>query len=57
LETVPVRVDNVHIQGLGRTKDDYVTQAVNELFKAASFNEVIFIKDFTQKLQQQMGVN
>ncbi len=40
LDTVPVRIDNIHIQGLGRTKDDYVTQAVHELFKACNFNEV-----------------
>lgn len=40
LETVPVHIDNIHIQGLGRTKDDYVTQAVNDLFKACTFNEV-----------------
>lgn len=40
LESVPVRVENVQINGLSRTKDDYISQSVQELFKATSFKDV-----------------
>ncbi|XP_046382393.1 sorting and assembly machinery component 50 homolog B [Ischnura elegans] len=41
LECVKARVDKVRIEGLGRTKDDLLTNKVQELFKAQDFQEVI----------------
>ncbi|XP_046838189.1 sorting and assembly machinery component 50 homolog B isoform X2 [Vespa crabro] len=35
------RVDKIHIDGLGRTKDDIIKSQVTELFKAHDFQEVI----------------
>lgn len=55
LETVPVRVDNIHIQGLGRTKDDFVTQAVDDLFKANTFNEMVFKASEVQRRLEKLG--
>ena len=37
---VPVRVDIVNVEGLGRTKDDFVQQNVQDVFKAHTFEEV-----------------
>ncbi|KAG8225240.1 hypothetical protein J437_LFUL008777 [Ladona fulva] len=41
LDQVKARVDKVKIEGLGRTKDDILTDKVQELFKAKDFQEVI----------------
>lgn len=41
LEGVPARVDAIHINGLGRTKDDVIQSTVQELFKAHDFQDVI----------------
>lgn len=35
------RVDRVHVDGLSRTKDDIVRSAVDELFHATDFEDVI----------------
>lgn len=42
LEGVKARVDHIHIDGLERTKDDIVVEAVHNLFKAKDFQEVVF---------------
>lgn len=39
-ESVKARVDRIHIDGLGRTKDDIIKAQVSELFKAHDFQEV-----------------
>ncbi|CAG4967717.1 unnamed protein product [Colias eurytheme] len=41
LNGVRARVDRVHIDGLNRTKDDIVKSAVDELFHATDFEDVI----------------
>lgn len=41
LDRVKARVDKVKIEGLGRTKDDILTDKVQDLFKATDFQEVI----------------
>lgn len=41
LEGVKARVDRIHINGLGRTKDDIVQDAVKDLFAAEDFQEVL----------------
>lgn len=37
------RVDRINVDGLGRTKDDIVLEAVGDLFKVSNFEEVSFI--------------
>ena len=37
---VPARVDSIVIDGLGRTKDDYIQRFIKELFTATNFSEV-----------------
>ena len=39
-DRVPAKVDFINIEGLGRTKDDYVRRFINELFQATNFSEV-----------------
>lgn len=41
LQAIKARVDKIHIDGLGRTKDDIIKSQVSELFKAHDFQEVI----------------
>ncbi|XP_071441957.1 sorting and assembly machinery component 50 homolog A [Hetaerina americana] len=41
LDSVKARVDKVKIEGLGRTKDDLLTDKVRELFQAQDFQEVL----------------
>ncbi|XP_047513632.1 sorting and assembly machinery component 50 homolog A [Pieris napi] len=41
LNGVRARVDRVHVDGLSRTKDDIVRSAVDELFHATDFEDVI----------------
>jgi len=55
LDTVPVRVENVKINGLSRTKDDYVSQSVQELFKATTFNELVFKASVVQSKLEKLG--
>lgn len=41
LEKVPVRVDRINVDGLGRTKNDIVEDCIRELFKAKDFQDVL----------------
>lgn len=41
LASLPARVDNVKINGLKRTYDDYVQRAGEGLFKATNFKEIL----------------
>nr|BAN20539.1 conserved hypothetical protein [Riptortus pedestris] len=41
LEGITARVDRVTVEGLSRTKDDIITKAVQDLFTASNFEEVI----------------
>ncbi|KAB0791180.1 hypothetical protein PPYR_02980 [Photinus pyralis] len=41
LEGVRARVDRIHINGLARTKNDYVEGAVQDLFQAVDFQDVL----------------
>ncbi len=38
--TLQVKVQSVHVNGLGRSKDDFVSNQVKPLFKATNFEEV-----------------
>jgi hypothetical protein len=42
LEAVPVSVKNVKLEGICRTKNDYVERAIGDVFSARSFGEVSF---------------
>ena len=37
---IQAKVQRIHLDGLGRTKDDFVSQQVKRVFKAANFEEV-----------------
>lgn len=41
LDGIKARVDKVHVDGLGRTRDDIVVTAVHDLFQAQDFKQVI----------------
>uniref|UniRef100_A0A1B6HH09 Bacterial surface antigen (D15) domain-containing protein n=1 Tax=Homalodisca liturata TaxID=320908 RepID=A0A1B6HH09_9HEMI len=41
LKQLHARVDRISIDGLGRTKDDFIIKAVNELFKVNNFEEML----------------
>lgn len=41
LETLKARVDLVHIEGLQRTKDDFVTGALDDMFKVSTFQDLL----------------
>jgi len=41
LEGIQARVDRIHINGLGRTENDIVEDAVQDLFSARDFQEVL----------------
>ncbi|CAG9767729.1 unnamed protein product [Ceutorhynchus assimilis] len=41
MEKVPVRVDKINVEGLGRTKNDIVEDCIRELFKAKDFQDVL----------------
>lgn len=38
---IQAKVEKVHIEGLGRTKDDLVANSVRDLFKAGDFEQVV----------------
>lgn len=53
LSRFAARVDSVNVGGLGRTYDDYVNRAVQNLFKAKTFNEVVIeVKRSMQQLEE-----
>jgi len=41
LTSIKAKVDKVHVDGLGRTKDDLIVSSVKELFKAGNFEQVV----------------
>lgn len=56
LSRFAARVDNVNVSGLGRTYDDYVNRAVRNLFKAKTFNEVVFEVKTSIKQLEELGI-
>lgn len=55
LEGVRARVDRVHINGLARTKDDYVKGAVQDLFQAIDFQDVLLKAHTVRNKLNSMG--
>ncbi|XP_071809301.1 sorting and assembly machinery component 50 homolog B-like [Asterias amurensis] len=53
---IKVKVEKVHIEGLGRTKDDMVTKHVNQLFKAQTFKDVILKSGVVKQELEELGV-
>jgi len=50
---VPVRVDSVHVEGLGRTKDDYVQSQLKDLFKVTTFEDLMVVSaEVRQRLEK-----
>lgn len=42
LSQTPARVARIHIDGVSRTKDDFVSRLVKEAFSAATFQDLVF---------------
>ncbi|XP_013175880.1 PREDICTED: sorting and assembly machinery component 50 homolog A [Papilio xuthus] len=55
LNGVRARVDRVHVDGLSRTKDDIVRSAVDDLFHATDFEDVILRAHKVRKALDAMG--
>ncbi|XP_038051993.1 sorting and assembly machinery component 50 homolog B-like isoform X2 [Patiria miniata] len=57
---IKVKVERVHIEGLGRTKEDVILKHVSQLFKAETFKDVIFtsgvVKQELEELDMFQGV-
>lgn len=56
LSRFPARVDNVNVGVLGRTHNDYINRAVQNLFKAKTFNEVVFEVKNSMKQLEELGI-
>lgn len=56
LSRFAARVDFVNVDGLGRTHDDYINRAVRNLFKAKTFNEVVFEVKTSMKQLEELGI-
>ncbi|KAL3270662.1 hypothetical protein HHI36_021190 [Cryptolaemus montrouzieri] len=41
VEGISARVDKVHIDGIDRTKDDYIQDCFDDLFKATTFQDIL----------------
>ncbi|XP_012152806.1 sorting and assembly machinery component 50 homolog isoform X2 [Megachile rotundata] len=55
LHAVKVRVDKIHVDGLGRTKDDIIKSQVTELFKAKDFYEVLLRASRVKEKLRSLG--
>ncbi|GBP57358.1 Sorting and assembly machinery component 50 homolog [Eumeta japonica] len=55
LEGVKARVDRIHVEGLGRTRDDVVRLTVDELFDATDFEDVIVRTHKVRNKLESMG--
>ncbi|XP_076336491.1 sorting and assembly machinery component 50 homolog A isoform X2 [Tachypleus tridentatus] len=53
LDKIKARVDKVHVDGVGRTKDDILAKAVKGLFQAHNFEEVLLT---AQDVKQQLEI-
>lgn len=56
LSKFSARVDRVNVGGLERTHDDYINRAVRNLFKAKTFNEVVFETKAAMKELEVLGI-
>lgn len=56
LSKFAARVDAVNVGGLERTYDDYVNRAIQNLFKAKTFNEVVVEVKTSMKQLEQLGI-
>ncbi|XP_022083586.1 sorting and assembly machinery component 50 homolog A-like isoform X2 [Acanthaster planci] len=57
---IKVKVERIRIEGLGRTKDDFIVKHVSQLFEAETFKDVIFksgvVKQELEELDMFQGV-
>ncbi|GAB6019430.1 hypothetical protein CHUAL_001011 [Chamberlinius hualienensis] len=56
LEDIKAKVDRVHIDGLGRTKDDFIIATVKELFNAQDFKQVILGVNEVRNRLESLGI-
>jgi len=49
------RVDHIYVDGLGRTKDDIIVKAVNDLFKVTNFEEMLQHAHATKTKLESLG--
>ncbi|XP_041970829.1 sorting and assembly machinery component 50 homolog [Aricia agestis] len=55
LNGIRARVDKVHVDGLGRTKDDIIKATVDDLFQATDFEDVIMRAHKVRRALDSMG--
>ncbi|EEC08597.1 conserved hypothetical protein, partial [Ixodes scapularis] len=55
LDQIQARVDKVFVDGVIRTKDDILKKAVNDLFLARDFQEVILKTRYVRKQLETLG--
>lgn len=48
-------MDKIHIDGLCRTKDDYVKSAITDLFKSKDFQEVVLRSQEAKSKLESLG--
>jgi len=55
LDHIPARVDIVNLDGLKRTKDDYVTSTIESIFKVTNFEELVYKTTEVQRQLERLG--
>lgn len=56
LSVFSARVDRVNVAGLGRTHNDYINRAVQNIFHAKTFKDVLFEVSKSTKQLEELGI-
>lgn len=55
IKEVPCYVENVHIRGLKRTKDEYVKKELKDVFESKTFNDIVVKSEEVRKKLYKLG--
>jgi len=56
LKQMNARVDRISIDGLARTKDDFISKAVSDLFKVSNFEDMLHQSHLVQRKLEGLGM-
>ncbi|XP_078581194.1 sorting and assembly machinery component 50 homolog [Branchiostoma floridae x Branchiostoma japonicum] len=56
LDSKPVKVERVHVDGLGRTKDDIIVREVKDVLNSTSFEDVILRSHHAKMRLERLGI-
>lgn len=56
LAKIPVKVERIHIDGLGRTKNDIVASQLKDVFQAANFEELVHRAEAARQRMERLGL-